>query len=105
MQRGSAVGVRPRNSLLDEEKRRMASNSTSRVGADRESALAIHWVANGGRLSTLEIDRHLELVTGIVNLVVGCLPILKFELIGRKIFGASSPTSESLQPEDAGAGR
>jgi hypothetical protein len=55
-------------------------------------ALAIYWVGNGQPLSTLEPSRHIEAVTGIVNLIVGCFLIAKFDFVGRLVFQAAPGT-------------
>lgn len=58
-------------------------------------SIAAFWLANGQPLTTMEPARHLELVNGLVNLVVGWLLIAKYDRIGQLIL----PGSEQDQPD------
>jgi uncharacterized membrane protein len=58
-------------------------------------ALAVFWIGNGASLGTMESSRHLELVTGVANLIVGFLLVAKYEAIGRLIFPKHGADSDA----------
>jgi hypothetical protein len=62
-------------------------------------SIAAFWLANGQPLTTMDSSRHLELVNGLVNLIVGWLLVAKYDRIGRLIL----PGSDSDQHDRSAA--